>query len=335
MKTPMATPLPTAAWPLDGTPATAYGGAQLALPVACAATWTDGPLGSVNGSSTRALRVTPSCYASAAHSPSLAVGTGSFSACVRFKTSSPGSSLLAKLDVKTSGGAGFVVEVAEGGHGLGISLADALGTSVHEELGRLALADGRWHHACVVLQRWGAAQLAVYLDGRESERLHLEGSRLAHLASVDSEAPLLLGRRAPLASADDTRAGIVPSADAGTDGTDALREVAIWSRALLPEHVAAIAKHGLPPPRPRRHHLPPRHAMHRRSGGRTTTAVSAGGDGDRETWLRSTIPWTASTSGWASTSALLVGFVIALGGCLRTARYRRRVREYEALSQQR
>jgi hypothetical protein len=134
---------------------------------------------------------------------------------------------------------GFGIAIAESGRGLGISLADSTGVSVHEELGRALLADGEWHHACVVLQRGSHPQLTVFVDGRSSERLSLRGSRLRRLGSVDSESALLVGRR------DDN--------DAASSLHGAMREVALWSRPLLPEHAAVLHRDGLPAPPEWRH----------------------------------------------------------------------------------
>ena len=294
-------PQPTAAWPLDGTSAAAYGGAAATLHGACAQPWTEGP---TNGS--KALRVARSCYASVDNAPSLALGAGSLSACVRLRTSTLGATLLAKLRV---GAAGFAVEVAEGGRGLGVALADTLGTSVYEEVGRVALADGRWHHACVVLQRWGAAQLSVYIDGRPSDSLRLDGSRLARLGSVDSEAPLLLGRRTPPVGEDAT--GARSAAE-----VVALCDVAIWSRALLPEHVAALAQNGLPPPRRRR-------APMVRPG---LSAVA-----DDSSAPRMLVPRFSSVGAWTAPSALLVLAVVAAGaGVCWSAPLKRRCRTFIA-----
>lgn len=99
-----------------------------------------------------ALRLARSCYASVGgRAPSL--GAGLLSVCVRFLATTPGVPLLAKLE---AGGAGFALEVGDGGSGLGVALADSAGTSTHEEVGRAPLTDGRWHHTCLVLQRWSA-----------------------------------------------------------------------------------------------------------------------------------------------------------------------------------
>lgn len=294
-------PFPAAAWPLDGSPAATHGGFAVILHGSCEPAFT-----TATENASQALRVSSRCFAAVPDAPSLAVGTGSFTACAQFRTRAPGAPLLSKL-----GAAGFAVEVAESGHGLGISLADnVLGTSVHEDLGHLPLADGQWHHACVVLQRWGSAQLAVYLDGREAERLHLEGSRLARLGSIDTDVSLLLGRR------------FLPSADevagaAGAPSVDALRNVGIWSRALLPEHVAALARYGLPAPRARRH---AHHSVQHyggRGGGSGGRAAAATGRATR-TLPMADLPHSA----WAGRSAALVLLAVAVGCCVR--RHRRR-----------
>ena len=167
-------PQPTAAWPLDGTSAAAYGGAAATLHGACAQPWTEGP---TNGS--KALRVARSCYASVDNAPSLALGAGSLSACVRLRTSTLGATLLAKLRV---GAAGFAVEVAEGGRGLGVALADTLGevASSEEEMGpRVAQL------LTNAAPRAGVLQVALE---------HCEAPFQQHLASV----PWRDGRAQPL-----------------------------------------------------------------------------------------------------------------------------------------
>ena len=66
---------------------------------------------------------------------------------------------------KLVAGRGFGIEVGED-RGVGINLADRLGVSAHEEVGRARLADGVWRHVCAVLQRLPKpSQLAVYVDG--------------------------------------------------------------------------------------------------------------------------------------------------------------------------
>ena len=133
------------------------------------------------------------------------VGVGSLSVCVRLRSAAPGALLLSKLGaVETTGCAGlctgqpglagYGLELGDE-RGLGVNLADIAGVSAHEELGRSVLADGQWHHTCLVLDRGASSHLAVYVDGRPSERLALRGSRLARLGSLDSSAALLLGRR--------------------------------------------------------------------------------------------------------------------------------------------
>lgn len=203
------------------------------------------------------LVLASTCMASAAHSPALRFGTtASFTICGHFQSRIAGATLLAKfgptapttppaarassISFSTSTFRGFAISLADTGHGLGIDLQDGLGVSTHEELGRATLADGAWHHICVVFQRAAyLPQLVVYVDGTVSETLALRGSRLRHLASVDNAAPLLLGRRSGHRTS-----------PAG------LRDVAIWTRALLPEHVAAVFHRGLPAPRTRTRHRP-------------------------------------------------------------------------------
>ncbi len=222
-------PPPSAAWRLDGDVGSLGGGAALRLHGSCNWTAPDGGLGP-------SLRLTRGCYASTPSSPSLQVGTGSLSVCARFRSTVPGASLLNKLGRDGSAGVlhGWGVELGEG-RGLGLNFADRSGTSVHEEVGRAPLADGAWHHACVVLRRSPPSpELGVYIDGRASESVSLRGSRLARLGSLSCDAPLLVGRRA--------------ADDRGSSPRGAVREVAVWSRALLAEHVAALARDGLPPP---------------------------------------------------------------------------------------
>ena len=321
----MAAPQPTAAFNLDGSTTSAYGGApaQLLGNSSCF-------ISSSNDTSFAGPSLSPSaCLASVANAPSLTLGAGSLSACARFRGAKSGAPLLSKLQPKS---AGFAVELSESGRGLGVSFADTLGTSVHEELGHTQrnLADGRWHHACVVLQRWGKSpQLVAYLDGHYAESLRLTDSRLARLGSVDSGTRLLLGRSSS-SSADG------PSTTAPT--VDALREVAVWSRALLPEHVASLAKNGLPPPRHLRHHhlhnqlpLPHHHPRHFRS-----LPSGHGRLVRRATHQQHVLEGTASAvgplpnSGWATptTSALLALFVFCValvaGGCVRTSSRQKR-----------
>ena len=194
----MAIPPPQLAWSLDGTTRAAHGGVAVRLHGTC--NWTSG-----HAAGTQALLLEHGCFASVEHRPSMLVGVGSLSVCVRLRSAAPGALLLSKLGaVETTGCAGlctgqpglagYGLELGDE-RGLGVNLADIAGVSAHEELGRSVLADGQWHHTCLVLDRGASSHLAVYVDGRPSERLALRGSRLARLGSLDSSAALLLGRR--------------------------------------------------------------------------------------------------------------------------------------------
>ena len=228
-------PTPQAAWPLDGSVHSSLGDIALS---GYNCSWTDG-----HAIGTRALSLS-GCFGIAAHSASLAFGAGSLTACTRFRSATRGAALISKLSRVGHATRGFSIELGED-RGLGVSLADATGVSAHEELGRTNLADGQWHHACVVLSRPPSPQLAVYVDGKLSESLSLRASRLRHLGSLDNEAPLLLGRKAIHGASEHEGGG-------GSPGS-ALGEVAVWSRALFPEQVAVLFRSGLPSVRPRRH----------------------------------------------------------------------------------
>ena len=240
-------PTPQAAWPLDGSVQSSLGDIALR---GYNCSWTDG-----HAIGTRALSLS-GCFGIAAHSASLAFGSGSLTACARFRSATRGTALISKLSRVGRATRGFSIELGED-RGLGVSLADATGVSAHEELGRTNLADGQWHHACVVLSRPPRPQLAVYVDGKLSESLSLRASRLRHLGSLDNEAPLLLGRKAihDGGSGDGMR-GVEPSSEpeggGGSPGS-ALGEVAVWSRALFPEQVAFLFRSGLPSDRRKRH----------------------------------------------------------------------------------
>ena len=228
-------PSPSAAWLLDGSPAPAAagGGTWLALSGAC--NWTR----ATEVPSGRALGLLRGCSASAAHSPGLGgVGSGSLSVCVRVRSRMRGEPLVSKGLARGASAAGFGIEIGEE-RGLGISLLDRIGVSVHEELGRTSLNDGAWHHVCAILQRapHPHPKLSVYADGQLSESLPLGTSRLSQLGSVASEAPVVLGG----SDVSTAYAGDSASAPPCT----ALAEVAVWPRALLPEHVAALWRDGL------------------------------------------------------------------------------------------
>lgn len=291
----MAAPPPAAAWSLDGT---GRGNAvSMALHGDCNYTMAH------DGHRQALIVGEGGCYASAASTSSVQLGgsTSSLSACTRFRMDprGGGGALLSKLARARGASRGFAIEVADSGIGLGVSLADSIGVSAHEEVGRTMLADGAWHHACVVLQRVPSPQLLVYVDGLLSENLLLGDSRLSRLGSIDSDAPLLLGRR----TADEPAGGF----------RGAMCEVALWSRALLPEHVATLHRHGLPLPRARR--------GRQRAGGRWRAAaqvasglrLSARSDGHRATLSR-----------YGPAVALLLA-VLLLMGLILGRRWRRRL----------
>jgi hypothetical protein len=177
------------------------------------------------------------------------LGTASLSTCLRFRTESTAVPLLSKLGPPAAGALnyhlrrGIALAVADGGRGIGISFADSVGVSAFEELnGRGVLVDGRWHHACVVLQRaTHAPSLTLYIDGRPTESRSLRATRLLRMGSLDTHAPLVLGR----GPTDDIE-GDHEASVGGRQWRADISEVAIWTRALLPEHVASLAARGLP-----------------------------------------------------------------------------------------
>ena len=189
-------PAPQVSWSLDGTTSARHGAVRVNLHGQC--NWTQG-----HTNTTHALLLSGSCFASVAHCSSLLVGTGSVSVCARLRTTTSGSLLLSKLgsvngaagpSALSSSSIGFGLEIGDG-FGVGVNLADMSGLSVHEEIGRVSLADGKWHHMCAVLDRSPPSHLAVYIDGHLSESLSLKRSRLRRLGSLDNTAPLLIGRR--------------------------------------------------------------------------------------------------------------------------------------------
>jgi hypothetical protein len=227
----LGVPPPSAAWLLDGSQSSAINGAPVQLQGQC--NWTRG----FSSNHSLSLRLGGGCTAHAAHGPAMSgLGTGSLTTCMRFRATARGVALVSKGLLRERGGSapslqGFRIEVGEE-RGLGIALADRLGVSVHEEIGRASLSDGSWHHVCAVLQRPPHGSLLLYVDGRLSESLRLHGSHLQWLGSVASEAPLTLGAQAG--------GQLVAPTEVG-----GLSEVALWSRALLPEHIHALSARGL------------------------------------------------------------------------------------------
>ena len=292
-------PQPSVAWQLDGSAASHIEGAA-PLWVDSRCNWTSGHLPALS-----ALRLDGRCYASAAHTPSLLFGAGSLSVCARFRTGTPGVPLVAKLGALH----GFSIAVSEGGKGLGVSLADRVaGISAHEDVGRTNVANGEWHHACAVLQRAPRPQLIVYVDGRRSETMNLVGSRLQRLGSLDSDAPLLLGRREVTGEADEAR-----HLDA------ALREVAIWSRALLPEHVDTVYRNGLPQPSSRRHRAEPQRPRPKWTRTRIPNEEAYGASGGGSIFSS---PSSSSflQRQWAAATILLTMLPLGVGYALRRHR---------------
>lgn len=238
----MLAPQPTAAWPLrgDDSLASLHGGAPMSLHGSQC----------LHNQSTDGLLLGPVCFATTPHSPSLVLGAASFSACLRFRTDAAGIPLLSKFGPPAAAALnyhlrrGIAVAIADGGRGIGVSFADSVGVSAFEELnGRGVLVDGRWHHTCVVLQRaTHAPSLTLYIDGHSTERRSLRATRLLRMGSLDTCAPLVLGR-GPGADLD----GDVDASVGGRRWHASIGEVAIWTRALLPEHVASLAMRGLPP----------------------------------------------------------------------------------------
>ena len=288
-------PTPQAAWSLDGSVQSSIGGSAATLHGEC--NWTQG-----HTAARRALSLSRSCYGAAEHTASLVFGSSSFSACARFRSVARGAPLFSKFGRSGATARGFSIELGEE-RGLGIGVADGTGVSVHEELGRSDMADGAWHHACVVLQRTPRPLLSVYADGALSESMslqvlpssnpcapkcaeralcpaerarisfacaHRRASRLRHLGALDCDAPLLMGRHA-VAERD--------SLGGGQGEGSALADVAVWSRALLPEHVSMVYRHGLSGVRqPSRH----RKRLDELRGGRGV-ARQAGRTGSDET----------------------------------------------------
>ena len=156
---------------------------------------------------------------------------------------------------------------------------------------------------------------------RESESVRLSGSRLANLGAVDNHAPLLLGTRHALPPPGS--AGASAGASRHAPSLDALQDVALWSRALLPEHVASLARDGLPPPRPRRPR--PRAAAHQNTlAGRAAAAAAARTAGEPSRAPVQQLLRRTAAAGWAAPSAalLLVLVAAALGAACRRRRER-------------
>ena len=222
-------PTPAAAWRFDegrGAIASSVDGGGNARLAGDDCRWTN--FSRTNRSWT-AAELPGACWARVSHRASLNAGMGSLSACARFRTTMRGGTLLSKLGASADGQlSGWCVELGEEG-GLGVSLADGSGVSANREIGRTLLADDRWHHACVVFQRRAPSQLVLYVDGALSERAFLESTPLARLGSLDSVAPLLIGRRGD-----------------GSPLRGAIRDVGVWARPLLPEHVKQLAASGFP-----------------------------------------------------------------------------------------
>ena len=222
-------PTPAAAWRFDegrGAIASSVDGGGNARLAGDDCRWTN--FSRTNRSWT-AAELPGACWARVSHRASLNAGMGSLSACARFRTTMRGGTLLSKLGASADGQlSGWCVELGEEG-GLGVSLADGSGVSANRELGRTLLADDRWHHACVVFQRRAPSQLVLYVDGALAERVFLESTPLARLGSLDSVAPLLIGRRGD-----------------GSPLRGAIRDVGVWARPLLPEHVKQLAASGFP-----------------------------------------------------------------------------------------
>ena len=76
--------------------------------------------------------------------------------------------------------------------GVGVSLADISGISTHVEVGRSVLADGSWHHVCVVLHRRVPPSVTLFADGAHDERVLLDGP-VGNLRSIGSSGPLVMG----------------------------------------------------------------------------------------------------------------------------------------------
>ena len=240
-------PTPQAAWQLDGHTRSTTGGNPVMLRGRC--DWTTGP-----ANHSKALRTGPECEARAAPSASLHMGSGPVSMCARFRSRTPGARLLSKFHTGAAGSLiGFALELGET-HGVGVSLADISGISTHLEVGRTVLADGSWHHVCVVLQRRVPATVTLFVDGRHDERVLLEGP-VGNLRSIGSSGPLVLGNSD--GAIREVRRGVTartarpPPHHFARSNPRISVQVALWSRALLPEHAKSLCQSGL-------HDLPPR-----------------------------------------------------------------------------
>lgn len=120
--------------------------------------------------------------------------------------------------------AGWALWIMGGGAGTSFAISNGVSRAVTGG-SRASIADGRWHHAAVTVDR-ASGKVALYLDG-EIVDSDIRRSMLRD-ASIDSHSGLTIGG----------------NSDGDQHHRGKLDDLAIWHRALLPEEVLEIYERG-------------------------------------------------------------------------------------------
>ena len=174
-------------------------------------------VGEASGPRGRALDLYGRGYAQIADDPRIDLGAGDFTLKAWIKTRQARNQVWVILDKR--GKAGYHLFNSRGHLGLQLS---AGGFSNYEGP---FIADGRWHHVAVTVDRDRADGIRWYVDGRET-RAHQDPT--PRQGSLDNVSPLFLGGR---------RHG-------GGNFVGELDEVAIFNRALTAAEIAKLHRDG-------------------------------------------------------------------------------------------
>jgi len=158
-------------------------------------------------------------YVQIPSAPGLDLGTGDFSLDAWLRTSAqPGPQAIVSKRGSTTG---YQLLLVDGR--LALQLGDGAFTLFDSGV---AVADGRWHHVAVTVERASASGVRFYVDGREAGQ---RGDATLRSGSLDSPGPLRFGTRTTFSS----------SSWKGT-----LDELTLHRRVLLPGEIAALFNAG-------------------------------------------------------------------------------------------